>query len=61
MPINGEVTQINNDLLDSPETINEDPYSDGWMIEIRLSDPDSLTNLMGPAEYSNYIAEESKE
>ena len=61
MPINGEVTQINNDLLDSPETNNEDPYSDGWMIKIRLSNPDSLTNLMGPAEYSNYIAEESKE
>ncbi len=61
MPIDGEVTQINEILLDSPEKINEAPYSDGWMIQIRPLDPDSLKELMNSTEYSNYVAEESKE
>ena len=61
MPIDGEVTQINEVLLDSPEKINEAPYSDGWVIQIRPLDPDSLKELMNSTEYSNYVAEESKE
>ncbi len=61
MPIDGEVTQINEVLLDSPEKINEAAYSDGWMIQIRPLDPDSLKELMNSTEYSNYVAEESKE
>ncbi len=61
MPIDGEVTQINEVLLDTPEKINEAPYSDGWMIQIRPLDPDSLKELMNSTEYSNYVAEESKE
>lgn len=61
MPIDGEVTQINEILLDSPEKINEAPYSDGWVIQIRPLDPDSLKELMNSTEYSNYVAEESKE
>ena len=61
MPIDGKVTQINEVLLDSPEKINEAPYSDGWVIQIRPLDPDSLKELMNSTEYSNYVAEESKE
>lgn len=61
MPIDGEVTKINDVLLDSPEKINEAAYSDGWMIQIRPLDPDSLKELMNSTEYSNYVAEESKE
>ena len=61
MPIDGEVTQINVVLLDSPEKINEAPYSDGWVIQIRPLDPDSLKELMNSTEYSKYVAEESKE
>ncbi len=61
MPIDGEVTQINEILLGSPEKINEAPYSDGWVIQIRPLDPDSLKELMNSTEYSNYVAEESKE
>ena len=61
MPIDGEVTQINEILLDSPEKINEAPYSNGWVIQIRPLDPDSLKELMNSTEYSNYVAEESKE
>jgi glycine cleavage system H protein len=61
MPIDGEVTQINEILLDSPEKINEAPYSDGWVIQIRPLDPDSLKELMNSTEYSNYVAEESRE
>ena len=61
MPIDGKVTQINEVLLDSPEKINEAPYSDGWVIQILPLDPDSLKELMNSTEYSNYVAEESKE
>ncbi|MDD4191686.1 MAG: glycine cleavage system protein GcvH [Mangrovibacterium sp.] len=51
MPVAGEVTEFNTALEDGPELINKDPYGDGWMIRIRLSDPAQLDELMDAEAY----------
>jgi glycine cleavage system H protein len=50
-PLSGEVTEVNDGLKDKPETINEDPYGDGWLVKIRLSDPAEAESLMDAAAY----------
>jgi len=59
-PVSGEVMEVNTPLLDSPEVLNEDPYVDGWMFRVELSDPDELDELMSAEEYENYIKEISE-
>ncbi len=59
-PVAGEVTQVNNSLLDAPDKVNEDPYGEGWMIRLRLDDPSQLDGLMSSDEYSQYAREESR-
>jgi glycine cleavage system H protein len=59
-PVSGTVLEINDALPDSPETINEDPYGDGWMIKVEMSDPDDIKDLMGSDEYTEYV-EQQKE
>lgn len=56
-PVSGSVLEVNDDLPDNPELINEDPYGDGWMLKIEMSDPDELEDLMTAEEYERYIAE----
>ena len=56
----GKVIEVNEPLLDSPETINEDPYDEGWMLRIEMKDPSELDTLMDAAAYEAYIKEESK-
>jgi glycine cleavage system H protein len=51
-PLSGEVVEVNEALSDSPETINEDPYGEGWMVKVRLSDPSERDALMDAASYS---------
>ncbi len=51
MPIGGEVTAINETLIDQPELVNSDPYNGGWMMEIRASDPAELEALKSKADY----------
>ena len=51
-PLAGEVVEINEALEDSPETINESPYEDGWIAKLRLSDEDSLEKLMDADAYT---------
>ena len=58
-PATGKVVEVNEPLLDSPETINEDPYDEGWMIKIELSDVAELDDLMDAAGYEAYVKEES--
>lgn len=58
-PISGTVEEINEDLLDAPEIINTSPYEDGWMIKIRMDDPDEADALMTADAYQALIAEES--
>ena len=50
-PLSGEVTAVNESLADKPETINEDPYGEGWLVKVKLSDPTEVDALMGSAEY----------
>lgn len=59
-PVSGTVAEINDTLLDSPELINEDPYEDGWMIRIQLSNPGELDQLMDASAYATFIKEEAE-
>lgn len=56
-PVSGEVVEVNEDLMDAPEIINDDPYESGWMLRIRLDDRAELDDLMDPAEYASYCEE----
>ncbi len=56
-PVSGTVVEVNTPLIDSPEVINEDPYGDGWMIRVELSEPKELEDLMNAEEYQDYIKE----
>lgn len=51
MPVDGEVVEINPALEQAPETVNQDPYEGGWLIRIKLSDPDQLAALLSPEAY----------
>ncbi|HAX95855.1 MAG TPA: glycine cleavage system protein GcvH [Prolixibacteraceae bacterium] len=55
MPVTGEVIEVNEMLADNPEVVNKDPYGDGWMIRIKLSDESEIGNLMSVAEYKKMI------
>ncbi|MFI5366969.1 MAG: glycine cleavage system protein GcvH [Candidatus Binatia bacterium] len=59
-PVSGKVLEVNDDLPENPEMLNEDPYGDGWIIKIEMSDPDELNDLMTAAEYEEYVAEEKE-
>jgi glycine cleavage system H protein len=56
-PVGGEVIAINQDLGDNPETINKDPYGDGWMIKLKLADPSEMNRLMDAAAYEAHTGE----
>ena len=51
-PLSGEIVEVNTALGDSPETINEDPYGEGWMVKVRLSDPTEKDALLDRAAYT---------
>lgn len=55
MPISGEIMAFNDSLESSPETVNSDPYGDGWMVKIKISDSSELDNLLSVDEYKNLI------
>jgi glycine cleavage system H protein len=57
-PVSGTVGEVNDTLLDNPELINEDPYDDGWLIRITMSDESELGQLMDAAEYATFLEEE---
>jgi glycine cleavage system H protein len=56
-PLSGEVIEVNQALGNSPETINEDPYGDGWLIKIRLTDPSEVDDLLDVAAYRQLLDE----
>lgn len=58
-PVTGKVIQINESLEEQPELVNEDPYGQGWMIQVELGDPAELDGLMSAEQYAAYLAEES--
>jgi glycine cleavage system H protein len=55
MPVSGEITEVNPGLEDSPEAVNSDPYGDGWMVKIALSNPSEIDGLMNADEYKALI------
>ena len=57
MPVGGEIIEKNEDLDDTPETINKDPYEAGWMVKVKMSDPSDLDDLLDAAAYKDLIAE----
>ncbi|MDW2081126.1 glycine cleavage system protein GcvH [Vibrio sp. 1640] len=57
-PITGEIVEINEELEDSPELINEEPYEGGWIVKVKMSDVSELDNLKDADEYLNSIEEE---
>jgi glycine cleavage system H protein len=58
-PVTGEIVKINADLTGAPESINEDPYGAGWMIEVRIEDTSELDGLMSADEYQTYLASDA--
>ncbi len=55
-PVSGEVVEINAALAQKPETVNTDPYGQGWMIVVRIADPKELGTLLSAADYETLIA-----
>ncbi len=58
MPVGGVVSDINEGLPDTPETVNSDPYGDAWLVKIKIGDPSELDALLDPAAYQQKIQEE---
>ena len=54
-PVSGEIVEVNDDLVDRPETVNEDPHSGAWMVKIKLSDASQVDGLMTAADYQTSI------
>ena len=59
MPVQGEVVEINEDLLDAPEQVNESPYENGWMIKVKTEELDTINSLLTPAAYKDIVGSES--
>ncbi len=57
-PISGEVIEINEELEDSPDKINHDPYGDGWMYKIKLEDPQEVSDLLDAEAYAETIVDD---
>ncbi|ADD04302.1 glycine cleavage system protein H [Natrialba magadii ATCC 43099] len=55
-PVGGEVVAINEELFNAPELVNDDPFGDGWMLEIDPADTDELANLLSADEYEAQVA-----
>ena len=57
-PLSGEVLEVNAKVVDAPETVNEDPYGDGWLVRVRLSDPGEVDELLDVGAYRAFLAEQ---
>jgi glycine cleavage system H protein len=56
-PVTGEVLEVNDTLSDSPETVNQDPHGEGWMIKVKLDDASEVDGLMSAEEYDAFLTE----
>ena len=54
-PLSGEITEVNESLADAPEKVNSDPYGDGWMVKVRLSDPSEADQLLDVGAYKDLL------
>ena len=57
-PLSGEVLEVNQKAVGEPETINEDPYGEGWLVRVRLSAPDEVDRLLDVEAYKAHVAEQ---
>ncbi len=55
-PLSGEIIEVNQKVLDAPETVNEDPYGDGWLVRIRIADASEVDSLLDLAAYKQVLA-----
>ena len=55
MPVSGKVIEVNASLDSAPETVNSDPYGDGWMVKVKMSNPAELDGLMSHADYTAMV------
>ncbi len=60
-PVSGEVLEVNEEVLEDPELVSEDAYGEGWLLRVKLDDPDELEELMSADEYEDYLEEEAEE
>lgn len=60
LPVSGKVISINEDLADTPEVVNTDPYGEAWLVKLELSDPSELEALMDSAAYEALVEEKSQ-
>ncbi|HOZ14088.1 MAG TPA: glycine cleavage system protein GcvH [Tenuifilaceae bacterium] len=57
MPVAGEVLEVNPKITEQPDVVNKDPYGDGWMIKVKISNPAELNELLSPEQYKGTINE----
>jgi glycine cleavage system H protein len=57
-PLSGEVVEVNRRVVDEPEIVNDDPYGNGWLVRIRLSDPGEADSLLDVEAYKQLLAEQ---
>lgn len=58
-PVTGKVVEVNDDIMEAPEVINDDPYGDAWMIKVEVTDSNDLDETLDSAEYGEFVEEES--
>ena len=56
-PVSGEVTEVNQEIIDRPELVNQSPYEEGWLVRLRLADPAELDSLLTAEQYDELIAQ----
>jgi glycine cleavage system H protein len=59
-PMSGEVAEINDALVDAPETLNKSPHTEGWLVRLKLSDKSESEKLLSADEYQEFLASESE-
>ena len=57
-PLSGEIVELNEAVVDAPELVNDDPYGQGWLVRIKLTDPSEVDRLLDAVAYRAYIAEQ---
>ena len=57
-PLSGELVEVNQKVVDAPETVNDDPYGEGWLVRVTLTDPSELEALMDADEYQRFVADQ---
>jgi len=58
-PVSGRILEVNDPILDNPESVNEEPYGEGWLVRLEMTNPKDLDDLMTAEQYQAYIKEEA--